>query len=1079
MLRVSVLGEQAIVDDETGIRTRSARAVALVAFLAWHAGSAQPRQRIAGLFWPESTDAQALTNLRRELHHLRQVLGDDCSPVVTPTDLRWRDSETCRVDLRAFGIERDAALAAAEAGDDEGVVAHATRGIAEYRGDLLPGAYEDWLVEARSQLERQCVDLCDLACEAQVRRGDLAGAAAAARRRIELQPLEEVGYRTLMRLQADLGDRAGAVSTYHHCASVLERELGIVPDPQTRQMFESLIADSGPPGTRRPVTGTAVGRSGRPAARLVGRSQELRRLRELWQAAAAGHPALVLVRGGAGVGKTRLVAELAELARRQGAVVASSQCFGTPGRLALAPVADWMRHPVVQGAAAALDQSWRAEVGRLVPSGDHEASAWGRGPSAWGRGTSPWDHGPQGTAPRAVAEAWQRHRFFEGLARALLAVGGPMLLVLDDIQWCDQETLAFIPLCLGLAQGAPLLVAGTWRDDGPGPGPGVGEWIDRMRATGLLTELYLRPFEAAETARLAEAISGQRLRDADTDLLQATTGGFPLYVIEAVRGIVDSADTGDPGGAADPADPGGAADPGERAFGPADDLTAVLRNRLTHATPAAREVAGLAAAAGTDFTLDLLTEASDLEVGIVVEAVDELWRRRIVRELGDGYDFSHDLLRETAYAQVSPPKRWLLHRRIAQGLELLHADDTDQIAAQLAEQYARGGRPQRAMTYYRRAAEVAAGMFAHADAIRLHREALSIVANLPAGADRDGRELAVLEAMAAPLNARYGYASPDLQRAVERSVELAESLGRKGSTLTGLASLWGVQFVQGRNADGYQTATRVLALADRGSDPSGPAHFTYGGAALSLGMPAEGLRHLELASREPGGTVALSIGTRTDVHSTAWSAHAHWLLGHDDAARAACRDAIKLARSIDHPYSLAVALSYGGITFQMLQDLPRLRDTVGELRELCDRYGFAYYREWALVLDGWSRTDGSGIDLARQGIGNLRSEGAFARMPYWLSLLADVLARERQPGPARATLDGALVDGQARDDLWWLPEVMRMRAAYDADQAAIARLRSAARMASEHGSVALVRRCERDLAGRDARPRDRGVLPTA
>jgi hypothetical protein len=174
-----------------------------------------------------------------------------------------------------------------------------------------------------------------------------------------------------------------------------------------------------------------------------------------------------------------------------------------------------------------------------------------------------------------------------------------------------------------------------------------------------------------------------------------------------------------------------------------------------------------------------------------------------------------------------------------------------------------------------------------------------------------------------------------------------------------------------------------------------------------------------------------------------------------------------------------VALSYGGITFQMLQDLPRLRDTVGELRELCDRYGFAYYREWALVLDGWSRTDGSGIDLARQGIGNLRSEGAFARMPYWLSLLADVLARERQPGPARATLDGALVDGQARDDLWWLPEVMRMRAAYDADQAAIARLRSAARMASEHGSVALVRRCERDLAGRDARPRDRGVLPTA
>ena len=88
-----------------------------------------------------------------------------------------------------------------------------------------------------------------------------------------------------------------------------------------------------------------------------------------------------------------------------------------------------------------------------------------------------------------------------------------------------------------------------------------------------------------------------------------------------------------------------------------------------------------------------------------------------------------------------------------------------------------------------------------------------------------------------------------------------------------------------------------------------------------------------------------------------------------------------------------MALAYGAITHQMRRDLPELRDTVGELRELCDRYGFAYYREWGLILDGWSRADEPGIDLARQGIGNLKSEGSFARMPYWLSLLADLLAR--------------------------------------------------------------------------------------
>jgi hypothetical protein len=370
-------------------------------------------------------------------------------------------------------------------------------------------------------------------------------------------------------------------------------------------------------------------------------------------------------------------------------------------------------------------------------------------------------------------------------------------------------------------------------------------------------------------------------------------------------------------------------------------------------------------------------------------------------------------------------------------------------------------------------------MFAHAEAIRLHREALSIVASLPAGADRDSRELAVLEALAAPLNARYGYASPDLQRVLERSVALAGSLRRRESTLTGLAALLSSQFVQGRTADSHRTATTALGLIDPGSELSGQVHWGVGGTAISLGMLAKGLHHLELAAKLAGGAVSLTVGTRADVHSTAWAAHAHWLLGHDDAARAACHQAIKLARAIDHPYSLAVALAYGGITRQMLRDMPALRDTVAELHELCDRYGFAYYREWALVLDGWSRPDGTGTGLARRGIGNLRSEGSLTRMPYWLSLLADVLAREHQPDAARATLDAALVDGQARDDVWWLPEVMRMRASYDEPRAATARLRSAARMASAQGSVALLRRCRQDLARRDVRPPGRGVLPTA
>jgi DNA-binding SARP family transcriptional activator len=218
-------------------------------------------------------------------------------------DLCWRDTKTCQVDVRFFDIARQAALAAAAAGNDSGILVHADAAVTAYRGDLLPGVYDDWVLEARSQLERQCADLCDLLCAARARTGDLAEAVAAARRRVQLQPLEEVGYRTLMELQADLGDRSGAVSTYHHCASVLERELGVAPDPSTRKVFQRLMAHAGPAARPPENAHLAAGRPGLAGAQLFGRSAELGVLQDLWRAAQAGRRGLVLVRGGAGVGK--------------------------------------------------------------------------------------------------------------------------------------------------------------------------------------------------------------------------------------------------------------------------------------------------------------------------------------------------------------------------------------------------------------------------------------------------------------------------------------------------------------------------------------------------------------------------------------------------------------------------------------------------------------------------------------------------------------------------------------------------------------------------------------------------------
>src|SRR6185437_1719033 len=206
--------------------------------------------------------------------------------------------------------------------------------------------------------------------------------------------------------------------------------------------------------------------------------------------------------------------------------------------------------------------------------------------------------------------------------------------------------------------------------------------------------------------------------------------------------------------------------------------------------------------------------------------------------------------------------------------------------------YARAGGQAKAVAYYRRAAQVAAGRFAYAEAIRLYREALSVIKAMPEGRDRDSLELVVLTALAAPLNAREGYASVALERDMQRSLALAESLGRGELVQASLIALGGVWFVQGRTADSHRVAARALALATPGSSAAGQARFILGGAAIHMGRPEEGLRHLAVAAGLGDGMEMLSVGTRANVHATAWGAHAHWLLGDDATATKTSSEAI-------------------------------------------------------------------------------------------------------------------------------------------------------------------------------------------
>jgi len=1037
VLDISLLGEVRVAIDSSLVALRSTRVLALLGFLVAHRGAPQRREYIAAQFWPDSPEPQARTNLRRELHALRAELPQvDQWLVATGGTLLWQLDHSCRVDVEVFETAADRAAVAWAAADTPSFRVAAADAVRAYRGGFMPALYEDWALAERDRLHRRCLNLLDQLIEAERNDGSYGPAIELARRRIDLEPLEEVGYRTLLQLQALAGDRAAALQTYHRCTSVLERELGVAPDPATAAEYERLasVPPTTPAGGRHAMAPTLAAKVPTSSpVRLVGRERELGLLHRRWQEAGRGLAGFAVITGEAGVGKSRLLDEFCSVIQRGGFDALRARCFAARGRLALAPVSEWLRSPALRAATSRLEPVWAREVDRLVP--------------------------PEGTGPAArpspMADAWQRHRFFEGLARAVLSLGRPTLLAVDDLQWCDEHTLAWLQLLLHLGQDHPLLVVAATRPEEVDGNAELAEMLRALRSAGQVTDVAVAPLEPRQCAELAGAVRGRALGPDEARRLYAATGGYPLLVIESVRArLLDTVGTAD---AAEPAGGSGQPDLGPKA-------RAVLSGRIAQAGPTAREVAELAAVVGRDFTLDLLAAASDLDGDALIGAVDELWRRRIIRTRPPaGYDFVHDLLRATAYGEISPPRRTLLHRRVADALELIHATDPGVAAAAAAYHFERADCPALAVPQHVLAAEVATTVFANSKAIRHYRRAAELLRREPAGADRDERELAVRAAMAAPLNAQYGYASTEVQAVLERTHDLAERLGDTRLQLISLVGLFGTSFVQGHVAESYEIAQRSLELSHLHPDVTGQAHFVMGGSSTSLGLHEQSVHHFALAHELCYGEVPSVVGTRVEVHARAWSAHALWLLGRDDDALHWCEWAIARAEEVDHPYSLAVALAYAAITFQLLGDVERTLEYASRVREICGRYEIAYYGEWGMILAGWSAGGTDGAALIRQGLGNLRDQGALARHPYYLALLAETLLSAGQADTAAALLESARAAAAAHDDRWWLPELYRLSARCRGAEPAGALARAVA-LAEQQGAVALARRAAADLA---------------
>ncbi len=962
-----------LADGRPAARLPGARQQQLVAFLVLHARSGPVRrQRIGGALWPESSDAQALTNLRRELHHLREgwprleALVDAGSRT-----LAWNGERGAIVDVLAFEAAADRGM--------EGDRAALEKAAALYKGDLLPDCTGEWIDADRERLHQRAAQVLARLVALLEQDGVFGDAIAQAQHLLRLEPLDEQAWCALMRCHARGGERATALHLYQQCAALLKKELGIQPSAATRITYREILdldaAASVVPAPPR----TAV-------YPLAGRQSEWSALLNSWRTAAAGRGRLGVIRGEAGIGKTRLAEELIDWCGLNGITAVASRCYAGEGRLAYAPIAAWLKSEALRPALMRLDPSWMTDVARLHP----ELIA----------------ARPDVAAPDRQLESWQRLRFFEALAQAFRAAA-PLLLVVDDLQWSDGDTIEWIQYFLRSAPDTRCLVVGTLRAEEEQDNPALGRLLHHLDHDNLLTTIALGPLDRTATAQLAAEVAEHPLDETALARAFRETEGHPLFIIE--RGRMELANQ-----------PGSAG-------GPLPQVQSVVAARLSLLSDEARAAAEVAAAVGRDFRFDILAEASDLEEDALVRALDELWRRHIVRVQADErWDFSHDRIREVAYSGIGPARRRLIHRRIAQGMERLFADRLDDVSASIAAHLEHGGQPSRAVPFLERAAAVATRLSATEEAIRCLTHALSLLEPLPAGRDRDERELALRSSLSAALNSGRGYAAVEVEQNLDRVFALSLADGRGQVPVRWLWVAFTLRFMLGDLKGTREVSEQALARS--ATDPSCrcEAHHAMGGTLLALGELDASRHHFEaaLAAYDERHPQRSALGSDLGVFAHAWYSHALWLLGDESGAVACVDQAIALAQRRDHLYSQTLALAYAALLHQMRLDIDRVRACAEAVVALCERYGFGYYGDWAQALIGWARGQAhpaDGVEIIESALERLDRSRARARRPYYLSLLAETYSHLGDRDRARSILDAAVRMALDRGEVWWLP----------------------------------------------------------
>ncbi|MGB3294440.1 MAG: AAA family ATPase [Phormidesmis sp.] len=689
-LEVHLLGDFCLTyrgETVTGLRGRSRQ---LLAYLILLRQSPQPRRRVAAALWPETPTSQALTNLRKELHYLRQA----DSPInqlleVTPKTLYWRPQVLCYVDIDSY----EAALASAEESEGEIAVLALETALSAYRGELWPDCDADWIYPERVRIQQTYIRALGQITRLLHSSGETAKAIGFGQRWLQADCLDEGATQTLMRLYGEAGDRATALRLYHQCMSALQTELGVSPSPTTADIYQQLLMgdEAGSAKIAKESPKTVLRLSARSLLPLsasstvmVGRDTLFQQLQDWLLAPADNAAPLLLLTGEPGIGKTRLLEALAHSAVHHHWQLCWGRAFAAEQLRAYGVWIDLLR---------TAPSDWATDFGVVLSESAQERL---------------------GHSPERLRQRGQLLDIIvQGLAESF-SPAHPLLLLFDDIQWLDEASTTLLHYVFRLLGQGSLRIACAARAAELQDNSAVLTLAKSLRRANRLQEIAVPPLSADSVSALVKSLQSEpQTSPLNLQQLYADSGGNPLFALEIAR--ANNANT--------------------HAL-QSTTLAGLIEDRLQRLDGAARDLLPWAAALGRRFDPEILALAASYPPMKFLLAIEQLEQQNVVRpaptrygEEQHSYDFVHDLVRQVAYEQLSAPRRCIVHGQLATTLKAQMVDDD--LASQVAYHAGLAGKHTLAAQVYTAAAARSLRLFAYAEAIQLVAQGLAHCQFLP------------------------------------------------------------------------------------------------------------------------------------------------------------------------------------------------------------------------------------------------------------------------------------------------------------------------------------------------------------